>query len=83
MYRGYIGKINADIFLIFIADILKALTGRYLQAYLVLLLRYIKIYRGPVLTMENPVPFHLFEYEMSRGVKFQGFPLLKPGLDIS
>ena len=45
---------NADISLIFIADILKALTGRYLQAYLVLLLRYIKIYRGPVLTMENP-----------------------------
>ena len=45
---------NADISLIFIADILKALTGRYLQAYLVLLLRYIKIYRGPGLTMENP-----------------------------
>ena len=36
-------------------DILKALTGSYLRAQLVLLLRYIAIYRGPVLTMENPV----------------------------
>ena len=35
-------------------DILKALTGSYLRAQLVLLLRYIAIYRGPVLTMENP-----------------------------